>query len=439
MTSLVTVREHARLTTGPLPETSLDQATIPVTTFEWLCREAQRYRAGGASLVQVDDRRWLRLGSYVGVVEAPDGTRIEILPKHTSELTDAGTARGVLYRMLRNCLSMPTKDAGPTSLQTFKAPVSEWIIQQFLSELVVLVRKGLRFDYRPIEEELRFLRGRLLVSRQVRQPAGRRHFFQVEHQVFDVNRVENRLIRSALDKTTRMTRDAENWRLASKLAHQLASIELSTDVAGDFRRWSNDRLMQHYSIIRSWCELILGDRTPLSTMGEWRGRSLLFPMEKVFERFVESCLRKRLPRGAHVQPQAASEWLCHTSTRKMFQLRPDFVVKYNDETWVVDAKWKLLDSANVDANYRMAQADFYQLFAYGHRYLGGRGRMALIYPRTARFSRPLETFHFDDGLSLDVIPLDLSTGCWQGCCLPMATVNDTRSEIRAPDAADVPV
>lgn len=416
--TLVTVREHARLTTGPLSETSLDQATIPARAFDWLCHEAKRYRTGDAALVQVDDRRWLRLDNYVGVIEAPDGTRIEILPKHTNGLTSASTARKILYRMLRDCLSLPIKDAGPTALQTFKTPVNEWIIQQFLAELDALVRKGLRFDYHPVEEELQFLRGRLMVSRQIRQPAGRQHLFQVEHQVFDVNRAENRLIRTALDKAAGMTCDAENWRLAHKLGHQLASIQRSTDIAGDFRRWRNNRLMQHYSAIRSWSELILGDLTPLSTVGQWHGRSLLFPMEKVFERFVESCLRRHLPSGARVRSQADSEWLCHTATRKVFKLRPDFVIEYGGESWVVDAKWKLLNGEDVDVNYGIAQSDFYQLFAYGHRYLGGQGRMALMYPRTEQFHRPLETFHFDDGLSLDVIPLDLDEGHWEGSCLP---------------------
>lgn len=433
--TLVSVREHARLTTGSLSETNLDQATISPTAFDWLCHEAQRYRDGDASLVQVDDRRWLRLDNYVGVIEAPDGTRIEILPKHTSELSSVDAARAVLYRMLSDCLDLPPKVAGPTSLQTFKTPVSEWIIQQFLGELDALVRRGLRFEYRPVEEELRFLRGRLLVGRQIRQPVGRQHLLQVEHQVFDVNRVENRLIRSALDKVSGMTRDAGNWRLAHGLGHQLASVDASTDVAGDFRRWSNDRLMRHYNAIRTWCELILGDQTPLATVGEWCGNSLLFPMEKVFERFVESRLRKNLPQGARVRAQAASEWLCHNSTRKMFQLRPDFVVQYNGETWVVDAKWKLLDEGTVDANYNIAQSDFYQLFAYGHRYQGGHGKMALIYPRTSNFQCPLEKFFFGDRLSLDVIPLDLDTGCWQGSCLPIRGAPD-RSEM-AGDAAAV--
>ena len=422
--TLVSVREHARLTTGPLSESNLDQATISPAAFDWLCHEAQRYRDGDAALVQVDNRHWLRVGNFVGVVEAPDGTRIEILPKHTDSLASVDSARAVLYRMLSASLGVKPKIAGPTTLRTFKAPVSEWIIQQFLAELDALVRKGLRFDYHAVEEELRFLRGRLRVAQQIRQPAGRQHLFQVEHQVFDVNRAENRLICTALDKVAGVTRDAENWRLAHRLARQLETVERSVDVTGDFRRWSDDRLMRHYSAIRTWCELILGDRAPLATVGQWHGNSLLFPMEKVFERFVERCLRRRLPQNAVVRVQAASEWLCHTATRQMFRLRPDFVVGCDDETFVVDAKWKLLDSGATDANYGISQSDFYQLFAYGQRYLRGHGRMALVYPRTSRFREPLETFCFDDRLSLDVVPLDLETGCWQGSCLPVREVRD---------------
>lgn len=423
--TLVSVREHARLTTGPLSETNLDQATISPAAFDWLCHEAQRYRDGDAALVQVDNRHWLRVDNFVGVVEAPDGTRIEILPKHTDSLASVDSARAILYRMLSASLDLPPKVAGPTSLRTFKAPASEWIIQQFLAELDALVRKGLRFDYHAVEEELRFLRGRLRVAQQVRQPAGRQHLFQVEHQVFDVNRAENRLICTALDKVAGVTRDAENWRLAHQLARQLETVERSVDVTGDFRRWSGDRLMRHYSTIRTWCELILGDRTPLAAVGQWHGNSLLFPMEKVFERFVERCLRKHLPQGAKLRVQPRSEYLCRTSTGKMmFQLKPDFIVQYGGENWVVDAKWKRLDSANVEKKYEIVEGDFYQLFAYGKRYLGGHGRMALVYPRTSRFREPLETFFFDDRLSLYVIPLDLETGCWQGSCLPVREVRE---------------
>lgn len=412
--SLVTVREHARLTTGPVEAGRLDVASIPVSAFDWLCREAQRMRGGGVPLVQVEDRRWLRLDNYVGVLESPCGTRIEILPKHVRGDTDVATARRVLVRMLRHGLRLPVRDSGPTALQTFDAPVSEWIIQQFLLELDALVRRGLRFDYRPVEEEVRFLRGRLLVGRQVRQPVGRQHLFQVEHQIFDANRVENRLIASALLKVAGMTRDATNWRLAHELEHQLAEVTCSHDLAGDFRRWSRDRLMSHYGSIKPWCELILGNRNPMSALGSWTGRSLLFPMEKVFECFVEASLRRCLPPGARLRAQAASQYLCSQGARQVFQLRPDFVVEYQGSTWVVDAKWKLLDEADGANNYGLSQGDFYQLFAYGQRYLSGSGQLILVFPASDSFQSPLDRFDLRGGLWLDVVPLDLEQGRMRG-------------------------
>lgn len=417
--SLITVREHARLTTGPVPAGQLDVASIPVSAFDWLCREAQRHRAGGASLVQVDDRRWLRLDSYVGVLESPCGTRIEILPKHVRGESDVATARNVLVRMLRHGLRLKVRDTGPTALQTFDAPVSEWIIQQFLQELDLLVRRGLRFDYHPVEEEVRFLRGRLQVARQIRQPAGRQHLFQVEHQIFDASRPENRLLASALDKVAGMTREPANWRMSHELEHQVVEVRRSHDVAGDFRRWSSDRLMSHYGAIRPWCELILGNRNPMWALGEWTGRSLLFPMEKVFECYVEACLRRQLPRGATLRTQAASRFLSRQGERRMFQLRPDFLIEHEGATWVVDAKWKLIDEADVANNFGLSQSDFYQLFAYGKRYLpGGAGQLVLVYPGSETFTAPLETFGLEDGLCLDVAPLDLESGAILGARLP---------------------
>jgi 5-methylcytosine-specific restriction enzyme subunit McrC len=384
-----------------------------------LCREAQRHRANGAALIQVHDRRWLRLDNYVGVLESPCGTRIEILPKHVRGETDVAAARKVLVRMLRHGLRLPVRDTGPTALQTFDAPVSEWIIRQFLLELDALVRRGLRFDYRLVEEEVRYMRGRLHVARQIRQPVGRQHLFQVEHHVFDANRAENRLVASALLKVAGMTRDPANWRLAHELEHQLTEIERSQDIAGDFRRWSGDRLMSHYGAIRPWCELILGDRNPMSSLGEWTGRSLLFPMEKVFECFVEACLRCCLPAAAKLRTQAKGQHLCHQGGRPMFQLRPDFIVEYEGRKWVVDAKWKLLDETDAANNYGLSQSDFYQLFAYGQRYLSGAGQLVLVFPASDGFKSPLATFDMRDGLRLDALPLDLDGGRFISACLPV--------------------
>ena len=412
----VVVREHARLTTAPLTQSTLDQAQIPESAFEWLCKESARLRQSGASLVQLEDRRWLRLDNYVGVVETPCGTRIEMLPKSVDGAEDAQSSRRLLRRMLARCLSLPTRETGPTGIQTFDAPLTEWVIAEFLAELDMLVKRGIRFDYRTVREQQRYLRGRLELARQIRQPAGRQHLFQIEHDVFEADRPENRLLRAALDRVRFVTRDPRNWRLAHELASLFASINHSHDVAGDFCRWRDDRLMAHYRPVRPWCSLILNEQTPLSVLGEWRGPSLLFPMEKVFERYVEVCLRNSLPPGASLKPSASTEFLCSHKGQPWFLLKPDFLIEKRHRRWVLDTKWKRLDQA-LDGSrekYGLSQADFYQLFAYGLRYLEGKGMLLLIFPKTSSFDKPLEEFVFSKALSMRVVPFDLDTGCIVG-------------------------
>ena len=405
----IVVREYARLSTSPVDGTSLDAACVPESAFDWLCRESARLQKSGAPLVQVENRRWLRLDNYVGVIEAPCGTRIEILPKTMASSDDAPAARLLLRKMLARCLDLPTRETSPTNIQTFDAPLTEWVMRQFLQVLDTLVKRGLRFDYHTVRDEQRFLRGILDVSRQLRQPPGRGHLFQIEHDVFDADRPENRLLCSALDRVCRLTRDAGNWRLSHELATLLAEIPRSSNVDADFRRWRNDRLLAHYRPTRPWCALILGEQTPLSVLGEWHGTSLLFPMEKVFESYVEACLRKMLPHDAVLKSQASSQYLCDHKEQSWFQLRPDFVIEQGAQTWVLDTKWKLLDQTldGTKEKYGLSQSDFYQLFAYGHRYLPAAGQMLLIYPMTHRFQQPLPVFTYSPQLQLWVVPFDL--------------------------------
>lgn len=405
----IVVREYARLSTSPVDGASLDAACVPVTAFDWLCRESARLQKSGAPLVQIENRYLLRLDNYVGVVETPCGTRIEILPKTTDGSGDAPAARGLLRKMLARCLDLPTRETSPTDIQTFDAPLTEWVMRQFLRALDALLKRGLRFDYHGVQEEQRFLRGRLDVSRQLRQPPGRGHLFQIEHDVFDADRPENRLLCSALDRVCKLTRDGGNWRLAHELATLLAEIPRSANVDADFRRLRSDRLLAHYRPARPWCALILAEQTPLSVLGKWHGASLLFPMEKVFERYVEACLRKTLSADAVLTTQASSQHLCGHLGQNWFQLRPDFVIKEGDQTWVLDTKWKLLDEAlsGTKDKYGLNQSDFYQLFAYGHRYLPAAGQMLLIYPMTRRFQQPLPVFTYSHQLHLWIVPFDL--------------------------------
>lgn len=409
MSPCITVREYAHLTTaGSGVPDSLDRARLPKSAFDWLCRLSQRYRlTRDVALLEVEDSHTLRLDNYVGVIETPCGTRLEVLPKTLDDKADVAGSRRLLQRMIAAALDIAPREAGHSSLLFFDAPLSEWVMGQFLLALDHLVKRGVRSDYLRVEAAERFLRGQLDVVRQMRQPPGRDHLFNIRHDIFVPDRAENRLLKLALERVATRVQTPASWRLANELRGLLAEIPASTDVAADFKQWRTDRLMAHYQPVKPWCELVLYRQMPFALQGQWHGISMLFPMEKLFERYVEKALRRDLADGATLTAQAASRYLCRHEEQRMFQMKPDLLIARGEQRWVLDAKWKRVDASDRNGNFGLSQADFYQLYAYGQKYLGGCGEMALIYPKWSRLTEPLAPFDFGDGLKLWVLPFDL--------------------------------
>ena len=408
---MITVREFARLTTGRCT-TSLDVAQVPASAFAWLCELQSRIAPGGASLLELEGQTWLRLNSLVGVIETPCGTTLEILPKTYSDAAGIDASRALLRKMVAALLDLPGKEAEAAALERFDVPLTEWVMAQFVKRLYQLVQQGIRSDYVRVEDELPFLRGQLNMTAQMRQPPTRAHLFHIRHDVFSPDQAANRLLRLALERVRKVTAHSETWRLANELTHRLAEIPSSNDPSQDWRGWGAGRLMARYQPIRPWCALVLGEGMPLALSGTTHGLSLLFPMEKLFENYVARWLRMQIAPECTLLTQARSEWLAEHDGKAIFQLRPDVLVHRTrtQTTWVLDTKWKRLNTGDREKNYGIAQSDMYQMLAYGHTYLKGEGSLMVVYPAWSGFTKALPHFRLPGQLRLDAVPFDLETG-----------------------------
>lgn len=96
----ITVREFALLINGG-EHRSIDCHSIPKNAFDWLLanglgdkqQELVRVKRHGKALA-------LQVVNYVGVLETPCLTRIEILPKTSTDLCEPADARKTLLKML---------------------------------------------------------------------------------------------------------------------------------------------------------------------------------------------------------------------------------------------------------------------------------------------------------------------------------------------------
>lgn len=390
------------------------ECAVPRRVFVWL--EAQCLRTddgalGWLKMAQLNGQRAVQVTSYVGVLRAPCGFQIEVLPK-TGKHTSPDEARWLLIEMLKCLVGFRHIKTANAHLTTERMPLLEVFIQQFLKAVEALVKRGLRSDYVARQDNLFALRGRLLVAQQITQNLVRRDRFFTDHDEFSQDRAENRLILTALRHILSMCRSQENQRSARELSFVFADVPLSADVELDMQRVRLDRGMGYYEAALDWARLILQGLSPISGFGKHHAPSLLFPMEAVFEAYVEKHLARQL-RGDYVlKAQARSQHLVAHGTQRWFRLKPDLLIRNGQKNCLVlDTKWKLLDASknNAREKYKLSQTDFYQLYAYGHHYLDGTGDVVLIYPKTDAFAEPLPVFDFPkaNGMQLWVLPFCL--------------------------------
>jgi len=392
---------------------------VPEKVHGWLeeqcLRAAERGEAAWLRLAQRRGRRVVQVTSFVGVIRAPDGFQIEVLPKVGKAIGGgAEEARQLLIEMLCCLQGFRHVQTDSARILARRMPLLEVFIAEFLRAVEKIVKRGLRSDYSSQQGNLFALRGKLLMAPHLRQNLYRADRFFTEHDEFSTDRLENRLLHAALRRVLLLSSSRANQQLARELEFVFADVPVSALPRIDFQRVRLDRGMGYYADALAWARLILDQESPLTGTGGHTAPSLLFPMEAVFEAFVAKHLAKQLARPLILKAQARSHHLVRHREQNWFWLKPDLLIRNADrDTLVLDTKWKLLDGmkANGTDKYGLSQSDFYQLQAYGQSYLNGRGDVVLIYPKTASFERPLPVFEFpkSEGLRLWVLPFCLKS------------------------------
>ncbi|WP_321889661.1 McrC family protein [Paraburkholderia bannensis] len=391
--------------------------SVPPHVFAWLESQALSVAEAGETawlrLSQRRGRRAVQVASFVGVIRAPDGYQIEVLPKVAKAIGGGdGEARELLIQMLRCLGGFRHIQTDSANLVATRMPLLEVFIGEFLRAVEHIVKRGLRSDYNPRQDNLFALRGKLQMATHLRRNLCHRDRFFAEFDEFSPDRPENRLLHSALRRALDWTGSQTHQQLARELCFVFAEVPASQHPLTDFQRVRLDRGMAHYDGALAWARLILEVESPLTGAGSHRAPSLMFPMEAVFEAFVAKHLARQFGQGLTLRTQARNLSLVRHLGKDWFRLKPDLLVQTSKvNRLVLDTKWKLIDGQQATGSdkYGLDQGDFYQLNAYGQNYLDGEGDVVLIYPKTHSFNKALPVFEFpkSSGLRLWVLPFCL--------------------------------
>ena len=390
--------------TGPL--TLREWETLPVGEGGLTEAEARRFHAlaeraarrlklpGTAVLTRTADRG-LKAGQIVGVLAVP-GRTVEILPKIDD---DDGAVRAALVRMLAVAHDLPVAEGDLAALDTQRNDLLELLVRLFAERLLAAVRRGLPRRYVAREEDLRLLRGKLDVTRQITRLAVRPDRLACRFDDLSEDTPLNRVLKAAVARLARLARTAANARLLAEIAARLESVGDSPDPFREPVRL--DRTNAAFHDLHRLALLFLAGEWQNTASGRAAGFALLFPMNDLFEKFVGRCLRRALA-PVRIRLQAGGHYAL---SGNLFALRPDAVIEEAAGTVVLDTKWKRLDPGKDKEKLGVEQSDVYQMLAYARSY--GASRLILLYPWTGEL--PPEGRAREWTVAGTDIPLDVAT------------------------------
>ena len=344
--------------------------------------------------------------NYVGVIKMDDGTTIEILPKiFSSETEDAGKTKKLIVEMLKTLRNSPFKSLQTTNVNIEKMSIFEVFIRMFIDEVFSIVKRGLKCNYETIQSNEKVFKGKLKVSENIRYNYAHKERSYVEYDEFNINRVENKLLKSTLLYLYRHSSSSRNKNDIKTILNYFIEVDESKDYEGDFARIVPERNTKDYDTALLWSRVFLKGKSFTSFAGSEVAFALLFPMETLFESYIAAQLHKRLKNSKYSISAQDRKYHLFDEPSKRFLMKPDIVIsdKIQKQVFIMDTKWKVLSDSK--ANYGISQADMYQMYAYQKKY--SSENVTMIYPMTDKVENKEIQYQSKDGVNVKICFVDL--------------------------------
>lgn len=416
MKKLLEVREYDKISCNPdfkneyayLPEQAFDSLKEFIQTFA-----GDNEHADALDFFKISFRRHvgelISVNNYVGLIQIKNGYQIQVLPKIdfiANPDGDNSETKRIFIKMLHSIKEFPNKVFNDANLKIDTMTLYEIFINIYLRGVRILVKHGIKSDYIACEKNLNFYKGKLLVNEQIKRNVAHAERFFVRYDEYLVDRAENKIVKATLLKLQKLSGSAENQKEIGKLLMAFEMVKPSINYQKDFAQVKTNRNVKDYDMLIRWSKVFLFNKSFTTFSGTQNARALLFPMEKLFESYVEQQLRKVLIDLEWDISAQDNGYYLFDSPRK-FALRPDIVITRKNGTKIIlDTKWKRLIN-NPKKNYGISQSDMYQMYAYSKKY--NTPEIWLLYPINKEM-RGLNnlSFNSDDGVNVKIFFVDIA-------------------------------
>ena len=222
----------------------------------------------------------------------------------------------------------------------------EFVIRSFLGTTHKLIHNGLYRSYVEHQENVSFLRGKLIMKQQILNNLKFNMKFNCEFDEFTSNNLENQIILYTLKLCKFLTKFPQKKKVIQKLIHQIDSqIDDKRITIQDFKKIAYTRLNSRYAKPHHLAKLIIKN-IGMQNLDYHRTKFIIpffVPMPFVWEHFLENLFMNYYDKKVRIVKQDRHDaWLIHG---KVHPIKPDIVTYKDGEiSAIIDAKYmKKLD------------------------------------------------------------------------------------------------
>ena len=154
----------------------------------------------------------ISIRNYVGLIQmkkwlSTSSTSEDCISSGIDE--ENAKTKKIFLKMLCAMKEFPGKVFNEAALNVDKMNLYELFINMYLQEVRQLVKRGIKSEYIEQTDNVRYYKGKLLVSPHIKTNLAHKERFFVSYEEFHPDRAENRLIKATLLKLQKLTASGE--------------------------------------------------------------------------------------------------------------------------------------------------------------------------------------------------------------------------------------
>lgn len=310
----------------------------------------------------------VRFKNYVGAIQIGK-TTIEVLPK-VGKVDDTKAWQNVLLTMLKTCHLLEAKQSGAANLKLRANSVLELYFELFLNEVEYLLRQGLIKKYKKIKGQQASLKGALEFNKHLSKNLVHKERFYVSFTTYTKDHLLHQILNETLFVIEGLTNNSVITDKIGRIHAQFPEVSRTNINASLFGKIADSRKHQPYDKAISIAKLIILNYRPDIKAGRKNLLAIMFDMNMLWEEYIFRILKKNKPDGWQIKSQQSQLFW------KRKTIRPDIVLEYQDQTHVIDTKWKVIHSN------KPSDADLKQMYVYNHHW--NALHSILLYPNSGQ-------------------------------------------------------